>query len=229
MRNFFCLLYFLSNCIVFSQEDAWVYFKDKPNAAAALSNPLTILTQRSLDRRAKQGIVLDDKDVPVYQPYIEQILATNGIVVKAKSKWLNCVHVRGSQLNINALKSLSVVSSIHFADRSLNAGSKKLDTVLKFSKSNRVKETKINYDYGKSGNQIQMLNGHLLHQLNFTGAGKIIAVLDSGFPEVNTAQVFKRLQTNNQILGGYNYVTKNSNFYTGNNHGTNVLSLMGGF
>jgi hypothetical protein len=30
-------------------------------------------------------------------------------------------------------------------------------------------------------------------------------------------------------LGGYNYVTKSNNFYSGGTHGTSVLSLMGGF
>jgi hypothetical protein len=74
-----------------------------------------------------------------------------------------------------------------------------------------------------------MLNGHLLHQSDYTGSGKIIAVMDGGFPGVNTAPTFARLRDNNQILGGYNYVTRDANFYTGGSHGTSVLSLMGGF
>jgi hypothetical protein len=32
-----------------------------------------------------------------------------------------------------------------------------------------------------------MLNGQALHQQNYTGSGKIIAVMDGGFPGVNTA------------------------------------------
>ncbi|MDP5098007.1 MAG: S8 family serine peptidase, partial [Flavobacterium sp.] len=78
-------------------------------------------------------------------------------------------------------------------------------------------------------NQIQMLNGHLLHQQNYTGAGKIIAVLDSGFINVNSVQPFQRLFTNNLILGGYNYVSQNTDVYTLHNHGTMVLSCMGGY
>jgi hypothetical protein len=35
---------------------------------------------------------------------------------------------------------------------------------------------------GSSSNQIQMLNGQALHQQNYTGSGKIIAVMDGGFP-----------------------------------------------
>jgi hypothetical protein len=74
-----------------------------------------------------------------------------------------------------------------------------------------------------------MLNGHLLHQQNYTGQGKIIAVMDGGFPGVDTAAPFARLRNNNKILGGYDYVNRNPNFYAGISHGTMVLSTMGGY
>ena len=63
----------------------------------------------------------------------------------------------------------------------------------------------------------------------YTGDGKIIAVLDAGFPGVNTAQPFENLRNNNRILGGYDFTTRNANFYTGGSHGTLVLSTMGGY
>jgi hypothetical protein len=90
-------------------------------------------------------------------------------------------------------------------------------------------ETLVNFNYGTSANQIQMLNGHLLHQQNYTGQGKIIAVMDGGFPGVDTAAPFARLRNNNKILGGYDYVNRNPNFYAGISHGTMVLSTMGGY
>ncbi len=93
---------------------------------------------------------------------------------------------------------------------------------------NKTVEVTTNFNYGNSANQIQMLNGHLLHQSNYTGSGKIIAVMDGGFPGVDTAAPFARLRTNNQILGGYDFVNRSTNFYTGISHGTSVLSLMGG-
>ena len=105
----------------FSQEDAWVYFSDKPNAASYLSNPLSMLTQRSLDRRVAQGIPLDNLDVPISQTYIDQVTAATGISVKAKSKWLNALHIRGTQANIQALTNLSFVSSVKFANQALNS------------------------------------------------------------------------------------------------------------
>jgi len=219
----------VSSFVGFSQEDAWIYFKDKPGSQAYFDSPLTMLSQRALDRRANQGIALDSKDIPMYQPYIDQVVASTGITVKAKSKWFNCVHVNGSQADINALKSLSFVDNIDFADNSIIATKRIASKKVKTKPVNKTAETLITFNYGDSANQIQMLNGHLLHQSDYTGTGKIIAVMDGGFPGVNTAQPFARLRDNNKILGGYDYVKRNPNFYTGISHGTSVLSLMGGF
>lgn len=229
MRKIVVFLFLISSFVGFSQEDAWVYFKDKPGAQTYLDNPLTMLTQRALDRRTNQGIALDSKDVPLYQPYIDQVAASTGITVKAKSKWFNCVHVRGTQVDITALKSLYFVDKVDFANRSILVNKISATKLGKTVAVNKTALTTTTFNYGNSANQIQMINGHLLHQSNYTGSGKIIAVLDAGFPGVNTATPFQRLRDNSQILGGYNYVTKSNNFYSGGTHGTSVLSLMGGF
>jgi hypothetical protein len=50
---FFCLFSINSKA---QTEDAWVYFIDKPNATQYLQNPLSMLSQRALDRRANQNI-----------------------------------------------------------------------------------------------------------------------------------------------------------------------------
>jgi hypothetical protein len=229
MKKIFIFLFLVSSFVGFSQEDAWVYFKDKPGSQTYFDNPLTMLSQRALDRRINQGIALDSKDIPMYQPYIDQVIASTGIMVKAKSKWFNCLHVNGSQANINALKSLFFVDNIDFANNSIIATQRIAAKKVKTKPVNKTAETLITFNYGNSANQIQMLNGHLLHQSNYTGTGKIIAVMDGGFPGVNTAQPFARLRDNNKILGGYDYVKRNTDFYTGISHGTSVLSLMAGF
>lgn len=213
---------------MFSQEDAWVYFKSKPSAQTFLDQPLEMLTQRALDRRINQNIALDLTDVPVEQSYINQVKLSSGITIMAKSKWLNALHIRGTQSNIIALKSLSFVDKVVFANKTLNTTSKKV-VANQVSQTNDKLKTTIDYAYGSSANQIQMLNGQILHQQNKTGSGKVIAVLDAGFPGVNTAQPFKKLIDNHQILGGYDFVNRSDNFYAGDDHGTMVLSTMGGY
>lgn len=227
MKKYILLWVLLVSVQAFSQEDAWVYFNDKPNAQEFFNNPLSELSQRSLDRRAAQNIALDIHDAPLYQPYINQIEAASGIEVKAQSKWFNAVHIWGSVSDINALNALAFVDSIEFANRSLN-GAGKIASAKK-SRKFKIGRRFSFFNYGNSSNQIQMLKGHLLHQQDYTGAGKIIAVMDGGFPGVDTAEPFSRLRANNQILGGYNYVDRTENVYTGIGHGTMVLSTMGGF
>ena len=221
-------LLLMVSSVIFSQEDAWVYFKDKPNAQTYLDNPLTMLTQRALDRRTAQNIALNLTDIPLEVTYINQVKLSSGITVMAQSKWLNALHIRGTQNNILSLKALSFVDKVVFANKNLNTTSKKVSENQVFQSKEKLKTT-IDYSYGSSANQIQMLNGQVLHQQNYTGSGKIIAVLDAGFPGVNTAQPFKKLIDNHQILGGYDFVNRNDNFYTGDDHGTMVLSTMGGY
>ncbi len=69
MKNtIFTFLFLFSVSCAFSQvEDAWVYFKDKPNEASYYETPLNMLSQRALDRRARYNISLDSKDVPIEQ------------------------------------------------------------------------------------------------------------------------------------------------------------------
>ncbi len=227
MKKTILIIILLISAIGFSQEEAWVYFKDKPNSQYYLSNPLQMLSQRALNRRSIQNIPLDLKDVPIHQSYIDQITATPGITVKASSKWMNCLHVRGTQAVIQTLRLLSFVDQVSFANGSLNRTGK-ISNPTNYSAVNKVLETQVIYNYGTSGNQIQMLNGDYLHQQNYTGTGKVIAVLDAGFPGVDSAIPFQILRDNNQILGGYNFVDRSTNFYAMNFHGTLVLSTMGG-
>lgn len=213
---------------LYAQEDAWVYFNNKPDADYYLANPLEMLSQKALDRREQQDIALDETDVPISEAYILTVTETEGITVMAKSKWLNSLHIRGTEEAINSLTTLDFVDYIDFANKNLNTSGRP-QHIVQQQEFDEIEEVQVDFDYGDSGNQIIMLNGHLLHQEGYTGAGMTIAVLDSGFPGVNTTQPFQRLFDNNLILGGYDFVARSSDFYSANNHGTLVLSTMGGY
>ena len=195
MKHTLLILIFLISYSVFSQEHAWVYLNDKPNSAAALANPISILTQKALDRKAAHNVVVDYDDVPVDEGFITQIKAQTGITVVAKSKWLNVVHVLGTETDINALTALTFVDHIEFADDNLNARSSQNQNKFDIENSQTV------FNYGSAANQIEMFNGDDLHLADFTGTGMTVAVLDAGFPNVQTMSGFNRLNTNNGILG----------------------------
>jgi hypothetical protein len=98
----------------------------------------------------------------------------------AKSKWMNAIHVRGTQALINSLKGFAFVDKVDFANKTLNQAGKTRRYLSK-KEQGRTRKTKIDYAYGSSDNQIKMLNGDVLHKQNYTGTGKIIAIMDAGF------------------------------------------------
>ena len=228
-RKLLTLILFFSFVQLFAQvEDAWVYFNDKPSEATFTNAPLTMLTQRALNRRIRYNISLDYKDIPIEASYVLQVKNTAGITIKARSKWLNALHVQGTQTDINNLLSLSSVEKVEYANKSLNTGGKSIVKSKKIPKNKNL-ESSTDFNYGNGANQIEMLNGHVLHQNNFTGEGMQIAIIDAGFPNVDNFSAFQRIRDNNQILGGYDFVNRNSDFYTGYYHGMAVLSTIAGY
>lgn len=209
-------------------EDAWVYFTDKPSEREFIKDPLKMLTQRSLDRRIRYDISLDFKDIPVEESYVLQIKNADGIKILARSKWMNALHIQGSQSEILDLMDNDFVSSVQFANRSLNSSAKSTNSKKIVHKKNKF-EVATDFDYGEATNQIVIMNGDILHQNNFTGEGMQIAVIDGGFPNVDIFPAFERIRNNNQILGGYDFVNRTSNFYSGFYHGATVLSTMAGY
>lgn len=230
------ILFLLFLTINFSsaQDHAWVFFNSKENVATYLANPNTMLTDRAIARRTNQGIPIDFSDVPITPSHITTISAATGITYKAKSKWMNAVHIIGSVTDINALTGFSFVDHIEFADDSLNPSSRisnnfSANKAVHVNDKFRTEATSVVYNYGNAANQIQMFNGHKLHELNYTGSGMLIAVIDAGFPNVDVNVGFQRIRDNNQIKGGYDFVNRNTNFYTGYNHGAHVLSNIAGY
>ncbi|QNM86172.1 S8 family serine peptidase [Polaribacter pectinis] len=231
MKKILFLFSFLIFSPLFSQqEEAWLFLKDKPNKDSFLENPLTMLTQRALDRREIQNIALDSLDVPVDENYYNQLKNESTITVLAKSKWLNAVHVIATESQINDLiTNYTFIDHIEFANKSLNRSGKKQQKTITPNHHQKFNEIETTFVYGDSENQIKMLKGEFLHEQGLTGGNQHIAVIDAGFPNVNTLAAFKRLRDNNQILGGYDFVERKAEFYTGHNHGTNVLSTIGGY
>ena len=212
---------------VFSQQDAWVYLNKKENVAISIQNPNSILSQEAIARKKKYNIPIDAQDVPVNEAYIKELKTASGIKVMAKSKWMNAVHVRGELSDIKMLSGLDFVASIDFADKHLVHLSKSGNQTDKFALKASLKD----FEYGIAQNQVGMIKVDALHLEGFTGEGLVIAVFDGGFSKVNTMTSFSKLRTNNRLRGGYDFINKTASIfeYTGDSHGTKVLSAMAGY
>lgn len=211
-----------------------VYFTDKNNSPFTVNNPQQYLSQKAIDRRTRYNIAIDEKDLPVNQVYINGVVGT-GAQVLIKSKWLNCVTVYVSDPAIlAAIAALPYVQSV--APVALR---KKSDDPFKNfvrdipakqrSKSTAKSGAQVPLDYGVAYNQAAMMKINIVHEQGFTGDGMTIAVLDAGFSNANTLDIFDSLFVNNRILGTRDFVNpNNTDVYQFNSHGTYVLSCMGG-
>jgi serine protease AprX len=226
--NLFRLLLLCLPVFGFAQmQDAWIYLADKQNVPTSISNPISILTQKAIDRKNAHGVIIDERDVPVNETYITQLKNATGITVMAKSKWFNAVHVRGNETDINNLTTtLPFIDHIDFADKSLNAPKK-----AQVKRQSKLENTLTVFNYGNAANQIQMIKGNELHLANYTGTGMSVAVLDAGFPNVNTMASFQRLRDAGNLLDDYDFVNRDHDVYTNtsSSHGTWVLSTMAGY
>jgi subtilisin family serine protease len=207
-------------------QEALVFFADKENVATSIANPLSILTQEAIDRKMMHNVTIDERDVPVTESYITTLKSQPGITVHSKSKWMNAAYVSGSQSQIQNLLNLAFVTVIEFMDPNLNLFPEPHPTPDKFELENM--QGRIIYDYGAAANQIEMLGGDFLHEQDFSGEGMIIAVLDSGFPNVVGNPAFSDMISENRLLGTFDFVLDQVTIGGSSTHGAKVLSDMAG-
>ncbi|SFH93033.1 S8/S53 family peptidase [Halpernia frigidisoli] len=230
MKKILFLLSFIFIILDNAQTElVFVYFKDKPNSAAFYSNQTSELTQKSLDRRTKFGIALTDEDAPIEAVYIQNI-KNLGFTVTDYSKWLNGVAVEANAAQVADLRTKSYVRSVEsFVVHNSTVNKTNASIPNKFEEFN--KNTLTNFNYGNAAAQIDQVNLRPVHVAGFTGAGTTIAVIDTGFPTVNTGSVYSRIRNNGQIKGGYNFVQKNADIYNTNlnSHGSYCLGVIAAF
>lgn len=210
-------------------ELVFVYFKDKPNKAAFYASPTSELSQKSLDRRARYGIALNDQDAPIETSYIQNV-QNLGFVVKDYSKWMNGVAVNATSAQIAILQQQPYVQMVERFIKHPSGGKMTPEKMTnKFDEFNKSVFTEFNYGTGLA--QINQVNLRPLHVAGYTGAGVTIAVIDTGFPRVNTGSAYSRIRTNGQIKGGYNFINKSNDIYNTsmNNHGSYCLGVIAGY
>ena len=233
VRKIFTILSVSFSLIATAQTElVFVFFKDKPNKAAFYSNPLSELSQKSLDRRTNLGIALIDQDAPIEPTYITNI-RNLGFTVDDYSKWLNGVAVNATPAQIQTLSQQSYVDHVESFVRNPNGGKRqeKIEKFKEFNQESANRNGLTTFNYGNGLAQINQVNIRALHVAGFTGTGMTIAVIDTGFPTVNTGSAFQRLRDNGRIKGGYNFINKTDDIYNQslNSHGTVCLGTIGGY
>ena len=206
-----------------AQNRYWVSFTDKKEAIEMFL-PTDFLSEASLERREVQNLGIQTNDYPV-SPSYKSAVSKLGFQIYSESRWLNAVSIYLTSPNdVNRIKQLPFVKSVNKVKTYFNKISDLNfdDYSLKHS----------NTEYGPSFGQLAQLNGQVLHEQGFKGAGVTIAVIDASFHKVDSLFMFDHLWDNNKILDTWDFVLNQDldfSIDTIGYHGTMVLSCMGAY
>lgn len=197
-----------------------LYLRDKSDTVYSLSRPEEFLSLRSLARRQRQGLSLDSTDLPVSPRYLTA-LEKLGLQVVRKSKWNNTVVVRvRRKKQLRRLDTLSFVTSRRLVLTAPDSIGQRKRTIFRTDGLGPEQES---HEYGMARGQVESLGGIRLHQLGYKGEGKVIAVFDGGFMNVDKIPALHRLR----LEGVADFVVPHSpNVFQETDHGTMVLSTM---
>ena len=205
----------------------WVRFKDKANTPYSIASPQDYLSPRAIERRQRQGIAIDSLDLPVDPAYIDALLAAGDIELVNRHKWFNAVTIRSTDtLALDTLHLLPFVVEVRMS----NDGVQRPVRAEKFPATEQRQEIGGYYTsiYGASFRQIEMMNGHLLHQAGARGEGMLLGILDSGFDHADSLPAFAELRTRNGIVMTHDFAYNDGDVYRDHWHGRSVLSCIAG-
>ena len=207
---------------VFAQIDTLKYriaFTDKNGSSFSVNRPEEFLSAKAIERRAKQGLVIDESDLPVNASYIDAV-KSHGVSVVAKGKWENFLTVSCNEKEaIERIKELPFVRSVEMvwfaSEKDLNPEEIKRDSLV---------NEMVHHDnyYGAAWEQINLCNGNKLHEEGYKGEGMTIAVIDAGYHNMDQITGMNNIN----VLGISDFVNPASDIYAENGHGTSVLSCI---
>lgn len=227
---------FFSDAAPGEQAKVWVMFTDKATGsssqrAAALNSVASRYDARAVARRQKRRTapgLFDDRDLPVADSYLQQVRAT-GASVDVISRWLNAVSATADGEQIKSIAALPFVKSVQLVGRGRRDMPEQPPAKIVES-SGRQPDSTSAFNYGQSATQLNQINVPALHNLGYSGAGVVLAVLDSGFYKDHENVAASR------ILAEWDFVKNDGNTQneandvpSQHNHGTKVLSIAAGY
>jgi serine protease AprX len=210
-----------------SQHLVWIYFTDKgTDNQKYYSNPETVVSRKSLDRRTKvlsESALIDFSDLPVNEAYINELI-NSGFKLKNKSRWFNAVSGYATRSQINQITSLNFVKKADVVS-TYSKRSDDIEFLQQEPELNKINQPEGSHslNYGSSFAQNNLINVPQVHDLGITGAGVTICVMDAGFGNL-THEVFQSMN----IIAMYDFVDS-SQVMGSHSHGTAVLSILGGY
>lgn len=217
-KIFLIVMLALAGLPAFSQSCYWVFLTDKQGTTF---DPYAYFDAKAIERYRQCGADLYDiSNYPLNGSYVSQIDAL-AIEEVGQSRWLNAVAVMALPDQIEAIRELSFVKNVVLIATDIQMASARAEAAEKLRNSS-VQDSLWLYP------QLQRMEGQLFAKRGIDGHGIRIAVLDAGFPRVNTHAAFQHLRDNHQILDTWNFPTRKADVYGWNKHGLMTLSCITG-
>jgi subtilisin family serine protease len=201
----------------------WVQFTDKNSNGFSIAQPESYLSARALERRSKQGIAIDEKDLPLTEIYVDS-MASLGATILNRSKWFNAV-----SFSTNDTQLILQVQSLGFVNDTEAVKRLRGNITDKFEACSPQPNLRTFQDYGQALTQIKMLNGDVVHDIGYSGRGVMIAVIDAGFSEVETSRFFDVLWDEGRIIATRDFVDGDDLVFDHSQHGAAVLSTIAAY
>lgn len=199
-----------------------VEFTDKKHNLYSIKQPEVFLSEKSINRRRRQNIPIQESDLPITDAYLYQLNKVDQVEVIFTSKWLNTAIITGVDTALEKIQSSTGVKQVRYIGKRQDY---KIYIDKKVKTKSRVPES-LHPFYGASANQISMLNGQSLHEQNYYGQGMTIAVLDAGFWQADQLELMPSLQKLPSSYQHKDFVEMDDQVFETSDHGTKVLSLM---
>ena len=232
----------------------WVYFSDKGETdarefARAVRIAGDLVTGHARERRAREAggkFIADYYDVPVAPRYVDGVRST-GATVRNVSRWMNAVSVEASQAaaaRIAALPFVRLVTPVAYSKRVEPVGPvAPIETrptpvtpleggAIPSIGSRRGLAAALDPpgSYGSSINQLNGINAKAAQDSGYTGAGVILAMLDTGFNKANPAVApLKRIAEYDFVFHDGETANEAADLANQWDHGTGTWSVAGGY
>jgi subtilisin family serine protease len=215
----------------------WVFFTDKGFTTLSEYNAKLQETENNLTRRAKNRRLkargkynlVDFKDVPVYQSYIDQVLST-GVKKRRILRWFNAVTIEATPQQLHQIAQLPFVREFKHVSTARYP-------------SDYVKTQNLDYEaplistalnYGPSLAQLEQINTIVAHELGFAGQDVLVCMMDTGYRQAH--QAFQEAINDGRLIAQWDFINDDDNadydpdqdVENQPNHGTLTWSTLGG-
>lgn len=203
----------------------WVYFTDKGAETSADASPVS---PRAASRRTRRGMAsvsraFEDRALaPAYVAGVRALVSR----VRHTTRWLNAVSVEATPSQIDALAALPFVARLDVVRRARRVEEPVVSLPAERS-GVRARDAADDapLDYGPGLDQVRQIRVPELHARGLHGEGVVVAVFDSGFPNLShEAFASMTIAGERDFVRGVDTVRESSDA-----HGTNTLSALGGF